>query len=184
MADSKNISEFGYWLDQKFGNFDETLFRKLVVLFKGSSVIDCGCASGRYVRAFRKRNIVCVGYDGNPHTENYEYCHTVNLAQLADLMVADWVLSLETGEHIPAQYEDIFLENLHKHNRKGIVLTWARVGQGGRGHVNERPVYYVRNKVEKLGYFSDFKWQRILRESVSLSWLKRIMVFRRALLVL
>ncbi|CAG5124210.1 unnamed protein product, partial [Candidula unifasciata] len=37
----------------------------------------------------------------------------------------DWVVSVEVGEHIPAKFEDIYLDNLARHAKEGIVLSWA-----------------------------------------------------------
>ena len=41
------------------------------------------------------------------------------------------VMSLEVGEHIPADYEAIFLDNLARHAKEGVLLSWARPNQGG-----------------------------------------------------
>jgi tryptophanyl-tRNA synthetase len=37
----------------------------------------------------------------------------------------DWVTTFEVGEHIPVQFERIFFENLIRHAREGIVISWA-----------------------------------------------------------
>jgi 2-polyprenyl-3-methyl-5-hydroxy-6-metoxy-1,4-benzoquinol methylase len=50
----------------------------------------------------------------------------------------DWILSLEVGEHIPHQLEDVFIGNLVRHAKKGIILSWAVPGQEGHHHVNNR----------------------------------------------
>ena len=46
-------------------------------------------------------------------------------------------MSLEVGEHLPKEFEDIFINNLDNNNNYGIVLSWAIKGQGGYGHYNE-----------------------------------------------
>ena len=61
-------------------------------------------------------------------------------------------MSLEVGEHIPKEYEDIFINNLHNNNNKGIILSWAILGQGGFGHVNEQNNDYIKSKMSNLGY--------------------------------
>ncbi len=84
------------------------------------------------------------------------------------------------GEHLPVQYETVFIENLHRNNTKGIVLSWAIEGQGGHGHVNERNNEYVRGRFEALGYTSDPVAEFYLRQHAALGWFKNtIMVFRR-----
>lgn len=42
------------------------------------------------------------------------------------------------GEHIPPAKTDIFVDNLVKHAKKGVFLTWGVVGQGGFGHINQK----------------------------------------------
>ncbi len=37
----------------------------------------------------------------------------------------DWIISLEVAEHIPAQFESIYIDNLVKHAKEGIILSWA-----------------------------------------------------------
>ena len=49
---------------------------------------------------------------------------------------ADWVICLEMGEHIPNRFEPMVIANLHAHNTRGVILSWARLGQPGYGHVN------------------------------------------------
>ncbi|XP_023346420.1 uncharacterized protein LOC111715330 [Eurytemora carolleeae] len=50
----------------------------------------------------------------------------------------DWVISIEVGEHIPAEYMMVYIDNLIRLSKYGIILSWAVVGQGGHGHVNEK----------------------------------------------
>jgi hypothetical protein len=91
------------------------------------------------------------------------------------------VLSLEVAEHLPVQYEDIFINNLDKLNKKGIVLSWALEGQGGDGHVNEKNNNYVKEKFKKLGYLNDVNAENKLRNATTNAWWfkKTIMVFRK-----
>ena len=124
--------------------------------------------------------------DGNSHT----VAMTRGLCEQGDLHKAgfaegwaplEWVLSLEVGEHIPPRYEQAFLHNLHKLNTKGVILSWARVGQGGTGHVNEQDEPYVVAKMQALGYVHDEASSRALRASASLPWFRHgLYVFVRA----
>ncbi|KAK7004452.1 hypothetical protein BgiMline_005973, partial [Biomphalaria glabrata] len=41
------------------------------------------------------------------------------------LPIYDWILSIEVAEHIPAKFEEIYLDNLVRHAREGIILSWA-----------------------------------------------------------
>ncbi len=54
-------------------------------------------------------------------------------------------MSIEVGEHLPIQYESIFMENLVRHAKIGIIMTWCEpIEDGiGLGHFNERPLHYI-----------------------------------------
>ena len=92
----------------------------------------------------------------------------------------DWIMSLEVGEHLPKEFEDVFIENLHNNNKKGIVLSWAIIGQGGRGHINEQNNDYIKEKIMKLGYTNDVEAEQKMRAAASLGWFKNtLMVFRK-----
>ena len=55
----------------------------------------------------------------------------LDIARPVTVEPADWVLCLEVAEHIPLEHEDTLINNLHQHNRIGIVVSWAQKGQGG-----------------------------------------------------
>jgi SAM-dependent methyltransferase len=162
--------------------FDARLAEALAEFFAGGSVADLGCGEGRYVRHFRQRGLTCDGFDGNPDTPRFEpSCQVLDLSRPVQLgRLYDWVLSLEVGEHLPAVYEEVFLDTLHRHNRLGIVLSWAVPGQGGHGHVNERPNWYLRARLSARGYAHDPTAEQRLRAAATYPWFPNtLMVFRR-----
>jgi hypothetical protein len=82
-----------------------------------------------------------LGFDGAANVEAMSYgaVRFLNAAKKVCWLpheISDWVMSLEVGEHIDAKYESTFVDNLHRANRKGIILSWGLVGQGGHSHVN------------------------------------------------
>lgn len=185
----RGIHPRGYWLTatiEEHHAFDQSLCAELTRFFlqTGGTVADLGCGPGKYTEAFNAAGVHCDGYDGNPLTSEFTggRCRQLDLSrESSPETVYDWVLSLEVGEHIPECFELVFLSNLHRHNRSGIVLSWAVPGQGGHGHVNERSNSHVRESVERLGYYSDTALEDRFRQSVSnCSWFRNtIMVFRR-----
>ncbi len=48
----------------------------------------------------------------------------------------EYGLWLEVGEHVPDVLQQDFVKNISSHVAKGLVLSWARPGQPGVGHVN------------------------------------------------
>lgn len=183
------IHENGYWCGVEANRehvFDRSLARALVEFFqseKATSIVDFGCGKGDYVKTFLANNIPSDGFDGNPETPSLSdgVASVLDLSEPVSINKEyDWVLSLEVGEHLPKQYETIFIENLHKHNTKGIVLSWAIKGQGGYGHFNEQNNDYIKSILASYGYENDLEAEKKLRECSSLRWFKNtVMVFRR-----
>ncbi len=175
-----NVHPHGYWLDSEGHHFDSALADTLVDFFgAGTTVADLGCGKGDYVKRMRERGILANGWDGNPSTALHSHCAVMDLAIEQHLHVHDWVLSLEVGEHIPFRYLMLFLDNLTRHSREGIVLSWAVPGQGGKGHVSEQHNEWVRAEVEKRGFSSDHGAEATLRKTSTLWWFKNtLMVFR------
>lgn len=175
----------GIWLTQNLAHwFDQGLANALAKFFRvtGGTVADFGCGLGKYVDYFNKRGIHCSGFDGNPLTERITkgLCKTLDLSVPVVLKRFDWIVSLEVGEHIPRKRESVFLRNLYKNSRKGIVLSWAIPGQGGDGHVNERPNEYIKNVFKELNFKNDIKVEEDLRQQAALRWMKNtVMVFVR-----
>ena len=188
-ASEKGIDPYGAWIGNDIDTehcYDVYLSEGLVRFFKNEKskrVVDFGCGLGDYVRAFRDNGIAAEGYDGHPDTYTLSggIAHQINLALPFDLRTRfDWVLSLEVGEHIPAEFERNYIENLVRHAEKGIVLSWAVPGQPGYGHVNNHENEYIKEVMKKYGFFSDEVSASVLRSSVCAWWFKNtIMVFPR-----
>jgi cyclopropane fatty-acyl-phospholipid synthase-like methyltransferase len=182
-----SIHKNGFWLDTNSDGhyFDKTLNSELIKLLKEEkidSVIDLGCGKGNYAKELNKEGISCECYDGNPKTKEITegLCSEVNLAEEINFNKKyDCVISLEVGEHIPKEFESIFLENLIKHSKSMIILSWAVVGQGGRGHVNERNNDYIENYFLEKGWKRNKEKESNLRNKSSLKWFKNtIMVYK------
>jgi len=75
-----------------------------------------------------KQDSLYDAFDGAPYVE----LTTNNQVQYLDLSVPiyhlnkyDWILSLEVAEHIPAQFESIYIDSLVKHAKEGTILAWT-----------------------------------------------------------
>jgi hypothetical protein len=166
---------------------DRGIVRGLAKLFGRSSVIELGAGKGCYADALQRGSggsaVSSVrAFDGAPNVAQV----TGGLVQQADLTMplsaapADWVLCLETAEHIPREHEAQLLDNWHRLNRVGIVLSWSN-NPGGNGHVNLRSNEWVESRLAAMGYAHDIAAERALRASVSdIHWFRdTLMVFRR-----
>ena len=94
--------------------------------------------------------------------------YTRGFVRFADLTLpnlalprADWVVSLEVGEHVPRAHEQAFVRNLHAHACRGVLLSWACYG--GHQHVNKRDNAYVITLFEALGYTYDAHASHLMR---------------------
>ncbi|RXG50746.1 hypothetical protein Avbf_04233 [Armadillidium vulgare] len=123
------------------------------------------------------------GFDGGNKIEKF----TENFVMHIDLSrpfylkkTFDWIMSLEVGEHIPQQYEDTFIDNMIRHCKKGIIISWAIPNQPGRGHVNLKSNEYIIKKMKEKNLIHDIQSQNYLRRKTSFKYLKtNIMVFRK-----
>lgn len=193
------MSTAGYWIGEgacEEHAFDQSLCDEIITFLRNErealqlskddfTVVDFGCGMGKYVRAFKDNGLNAEGYDGNPATPKLTegLCSVQDLSTKFELAGGKrtWVMSLEVGEHLPRRFEQQFLDNVCHHAEKGIILSWARPGQGGFGHFNEQPDSYIKEQVLARGFEVDARMERILRERASVRWFKdTLMVFRRA----
>jgi hypothetical protein len=82
-------------------------------------------------------------------------------------------MSLEVAEHIPSTTTDTFLDLLIRLNKHGIILSWAKVGQAGHGHINAKNEDEVIEIMKKKGYVIDDWSKRFMeegRKSAHLPW--------------
>jgi len=182
------INERGFWEDNSVYNHkhDGPLNEALIKYLKNlevKTILDFGCGPGDYAKNFIESGFDCDCYDGNPNTPEIScnLCGIVDLSEEVDLNKKyDCVLSLEVGEHIPKEYENFFINNLIRHSKDLIIVSWATIGQGGHGHFNEQPNEYVENVFKEKGFYRDKESENILRNSPQWWWFKNtIMVFKK-----
>jgi hypothetical protein len=179
-----DINDRGVWLTKTMTDshvHDKSLSDALVFKYKEfNTVVDIGCGSGKYVKNFNDHGVICMGYDGSPLTPEIanEYCHVMDFSEDQDIGKYDIVLSLETGEHIPRQYEEVFIDNVCRASSKKVIMSWAVEGQGGNGHYNERGNDYVIHEMNKRGFDFNHDESVFLRKESCAPWFKNtIMVF-------
>ena len=149
---------------------------------QAKTVVDFGCGLGDYAKAFKSKGYNVEAYDGNPNTETLSN----GIGKVLDLSKPfylgkkfDVVLSLEVGEHIPAEFEQQFIDNITKHVKKNLVISWAIKGQDGDGHINCKNNDYIIAKIEDCGFKFNFNnSEKIRKSATNASWFGyTIMVF-------
>lgn len=183
------IHEHGYWVGADIEHqhlHDRGLSHGIAMFLQrenAASAVDFGCGLASYTKVILAHGINCDAYDGNPDTPEV----TGGIGKVQDLSQPfdlgkryEWVVCLEVGEHLPKQYESTLIENIHRHNTKGVILTWAHLGQGGYGHFNCQDPEYIKGLFAELGYINDIESENELRQSCHVwEYRKTVMVFRR-----
>lgn len=152
---------------------------------KITSINDFGAGVGQYKAALAEKHpmLKYLAYDGAGNIENFTkgFLKHFDLTMPLHLEKTDWVMSLEVGEHIPSKYEGMMIRNLHKHNCKGVILSWGVLGQAGHSHVNDHGFAYLNDVFEKLGYkFDEEATAKFRNPKNNYSWFTHsTMVFRR-----
>lgn len=137
----------------------EVITGLLQPLLKVSSVLDVGCATGTWLRAWQSAGVGDImGVDGD-YVSRERLRIEPSRFQSADLSGAlslgrrfDLVQSLEVAEHIAAANADRFVRNLVEHSDGLVLFSAAPPGQGGEFHVNEQPLSYWRERFASHGY--------------------------------
>ena len=162
--------------------FDPGLSQALLEFLENQvDIVDFGCGNADYSKILLENGKQVDCFDGNPNTPEM----TGGIGKVLDLSEEfnlekkyECVISLEVGENIPKEKEQIFLDNLDRHCEQCIILSWALPGQGGDGHFNEQPNNYIINEMEKRNYKHWEESSNYFRNSVNLWWFKKtIMVF-------
>lgn len=193
------IADTGYWTEEELyqheGTYSENLARWISFYFsedKNEQIIDFGCGLGTYSTYLKNKGFNhIVGIEGSVVEYLPDFIKEWDLSLPIDRM-KEYVsikeksynsICLEVGEHIPSEYESIFLENLSLLTSNKIILSWAVRGQLGNGHINCLNNEEIIDKMSSCGFiFLEEDTERV-RSEVDFSdtpWLKNsIMIFRK-----
>lgn len=124
----------------------------------GLNVYELGCGRGGLSSSLNQLpGISCFcldGYKGIRSLGDHYISHDLGTPlDFKDLAPPDFTIAIEVGEHVPPEKQATFFGTLLQ-AKKGIVVSWARPGQGGHGHVNEQLPGDIQSRIEKL---SDFR---------------------------
>lgn len=161
---------------------DKGLLDEILKLYSPTRIADLGCGDGWYCKQIKNsyKNIIVYGFEGSFDMVKhgvYEEIFNMDLSEpqtIGDKY--DLVLCLEVGEHIPKEFEQNFLDNVKNFSSKDLILSWALPKQGGRGHVNELPLDYVKTEMIKRGFIVNEEKTQSLRSAATLKWLKNTVV--------
>ena len=147
--------------------FSHKLCKAITTIFKPDiPIIDLGCGLGTYIDEYNTLGYKAIGVDGISVPTHSSNIVIHDLTQPLDLEVYGNVLCLEVGEHIPAEFEDILLNNIFKHCSQYIILSWAVENQMGIGHINCKNNNYIINKVVQNNFIYEEKLTQYLRSNI------------------
>lgn len=159
--------------------------------FKPKSVVDFGCGSGSYLYFFSKLGVNKLkGFEGSQKAielalidkKNIDKCDITKKIELDETY--DICICFEVAEHLHEDCVDVFLDNLCSSSAT-ILFTAAPPSQGGRHHVNLKPIQYWIQKFEERHYYYQKSLTEELKKELdnlisALSWMKtNIMIFQR-----
>jgi len=140
----KEIAETGYWNSEIAHHYHRHCkeLSKWICDFlkdcKNSPIIDFGCGLGNYLKDLENAGFRhLVGFEGNiPNQKVFNDIVQRDLTIPFESTLKGIVISLEVGEHIPAEFMDIYLNNICNACDNYLIVSWAIRGQCGFGHVN------------------------------------------------
>lgn len=156
-------------------NFNEGASKAALELIKPESILEFGCGVGWYCKYFSDKGIKTV-HGIEPETmdpnnflndgcEQFAFDVTFQDEPEGIQDKYDVVWSLEVAEHIPHEHHKAVFDYLAAKEPRIVVFSGARVGQGGHGHVAERPEEEWRSEWTSRDY--------ILNEELTIALRKR-----------
>lgn len=148
------------------------------------SVYDLGCGDGAYLHGIKKAypDVSVLGFEGHPSNDALVEVVQQDLSIPIDLASVDMVMSIEVGEHIPQEYEQIFLDNITRPATNHLLVSWAIEGQIGSHHVNCRNNDYIIQEITKRGWIYNEKISKHMKSKMPKgNWLENtIMLFTKS----
>jgi hypothetical protein len=180
-----DVSTSGAWIIS--ANYLYILDQRLadaILTFVSGDLLELGAGLGCYSHYFRDSRklsrVVAVEGASNVAELTGGFVFQADLTQEHNFGHFHWVITLEVAEHIPKQFEDVYIRNIVSTSPYGIIISWALPGQGGVGHVNPQTNEYVIELMSRQGYDFDLKTTQFLRGQADVDWFKRTtMVFTR-----
>jgi hypothetical protein len=157
----KEIANTGFWNGETAHNHhvhSEKLSQWIYdfcIKKKIQSVTDFGCGLGEYLSKLSPIVNNAIGVEGSiPKQAKFEYIIQGDLTTdlKSKAFTSDLVISLEVGEHIPAEFMGVYLDNITNHSAKYLITSWAVRGQAGFGHVNCLDNSEIVPEFEKRGF--------------------------------
>jgi SAM-dependent methyltransferase len=153
------IANTGFW-DGKDAHLHHTYSKPLVNWIieylkedKNKTLYDFGCGIGQYLQQLKIAGFTkLTGFEGDPPQHKvFDNIIKQDLTEQFTVSEKGNCIFLEVAEHIPAQFEEIVLNNVINACNGKLIMSWAIRGQTGHGHVNCLDNYEVIDRFTNLG---------------------------------
>ena len=158
----KEITETGYWNGEtahihhvhckELSKWICSFFDKR--LSKEEHIRDFGCGLGNYLKDLQDFGFkVLTGFEADiPKQKVFDNIIQQDLTIPFETFSQGHVISLEVGEHIPKEFQDIYLDNITNACNTYLITSWAIRGQAGFGHVNCLDNHEIIPEIERRGF--------------------------------
>ncbi len=121
---------------------------------KDIPLYDFGCGLGFYLQKLHDSGFKKLsGFEGDPAKHKiFNNIIKQDLTIPFKLPVQGNCIFLEVAEHIPAEFEEVALNNVISACNNKLLMSWAVRGQAGFGHVNCLDNHEVIEKMTKKGF--------------------------------
>jgi SAM-dependent methyltransferase len=154
--------------------FDAGFIQSVVDICQPTTVLDLGCGQGYFVKWLREKGIEAWGVEGEELDTLFKapgYQIQQDLSNLFDLgKTYDVVMCTEVVEHIPEAFEEVVFNNIAHHTHRHLVFSGATPGQGGTGHVNEKPEVHWFSCLVSRGFKLLHEASTQIRLASTLDW--------------
>ena len=157
----KEIAKTGYWngetahLHHAHSQELSNWICEFLKDYKTKNLFDFGCGLGNYLKDLQYSGFqYLTGFEADPAVQKvFNNIVKQDLTILFNLKPNKGnVISLEVGEHIPAEFMDIYLDNITNNCDNYLITSWAVRGQEGFGHVNCLNNEEIIPLIEKRGF--------------------------------
>lgn len=166
--------------------FADRLAQWIKTTINPEDALDLGCGPGIHTYAINDQEIPCIGIDIDERVDHKNYLRKESLLDLNGKYKAELVVCFEVAEHIDPIHNDQIVDQICQTMHPGSILmfTAAQPGQGGVGHINNRPKVYWKKKFESLGLvYEEYLTENCIdfcKQGYHMGWfINNIMCFRK-----
>ena len=172
-------------------NLNYGLARFIVEYINPYNLLEFGCGLGLLAKAVASQLPLATSYCIEPKIDisfdEHPALHLLNINifdQLAPLCLNkkfDLVLSIEVAEHISRDRHEFLFDFLAARASRWVVFSAARPGQGGHGHIAERPEEEWRQEWLSRGFIFDAAMTALARnlsDAKNINHRRNLMVFK------